>query len=95
MSWRDSVDKSIKGYLEVQIRDSAKHKETISNSKNPANAQLWIAIANLSKQVFELELKFKYLEAALRETLQKSPSIAQKTTIVTQRKTTKNKKTKK
>ncbi|MEW6063356.1 MAG: hypothetical protein AB1571_03235 [Nanoarchaeota archaeon] len=66
-SWRDDVDKSIKNHLELQIKETISHSSAYSKAKNQANAQLWIAIANLSKQIFDLNLKMKFLEKALQE----------------------------
>ena len=90
MSWRDSIDKTIKQHLEVQIKESIKQKEAINKSKSPSNAQLWVAIANLSRQIFELEMKSKYLEAALRDSLQKKIETTSKK-VTTNKKTTKKK----
>ncbi len=69
VSWRDSVDKAIKTHLEAQINATTLHKESYNESKSPSNAQLWIAIANLSKQIMDLTIKNRFLENALRETL--------------------------
>lgn len=52
--WRDKIDSTVKTHLEKQIEDSAKYKEDYNKAINPANAQLWIALANLSKQLSEL-----------------------------------------
>ena len=67
MPWRKSVDPIIKEYLDLQIKESNKFRNAFSKSKNPANAQLWIAIANLTKHIFNLELKIRYLEGAIRD----------------------------
>lgn len=61
-NWRTQVDPAIRNHLEMQIRESAKNRKAIEQAENKANAQLWCAIANLSKQNFNLELKLKYLE---------------------------------
>lgn len=71
-TWRDKVDASIKDHLEVQIAEATKHKGAYKKSKDPANAQLWCAIANLSKQIFEINLRMKYLENVVKETLPKT-----------------------
>src|SRR3989344_8259222 len=67
MLWREKVDPIIKDYLELQIKDTQQFKEAFSKAKEPSKAQLWIAIANLSKHIFSLELKIKYLEKTLQE----------------------------
>ena len=71
MNWRKNVDPIIREHLESQIKESFRYKKSYSKAKNKNNAQLWIAIANLSKQVFDLNLKVKFLEKTLREVLGK------------------------
>ena len=66
-NWRAKVDPSIRGYLEMQVKDVSRHKDAYRLSDNPGNAQLWIAMANLSKQIFDINLKLNYLERALRD----------------------------
>lgn len=70
-SWRENVDPLIKEHLEAQIRETTKHQSTYLQAKSPTNAQLWIAIANLSKQILSLSLKMKYLENAMKDTIEK------------------------
>lgn len=70
MDWRKKVDPQISPHLEFHIEESAKQKEALSKAQNPANAQLWIALANLAKQANELTLKLNYLEKAVREMVQ-------------------------
>ena len=65
-SWRDNVDPMIKSHLETQIKEATKFS-SYKQSRNPGNAQLWIAVANLSKQLFDLNLKLNYLERALQD----------------------------
>jgi len=67
MSWRKNVDPLIKDHLELQIKESYREKKAYSKAKDKPNAQLWVAIANLSKQFFDLNLKVKFLEKALRD----------------------------
>ena len=66
-NWRDSVDKSLKEHLELQIKESFKYSSSIEKAKNKSQAQVWIAVANLSKEIFNLELKIKFLESVLKE----------------------------
>ncbi len=73
-SWRDKVDLSIKDHLEIQVAESAKHIEAYKEAVDPANAQLWCALANLSKQIFELNLRLKYLENSVKGSSQKGRS---------------------
>jgi len=65
--WRKRIDKDIRDHLEFQIKETSKYEGAYILSKKPSSAQLWCAIANLSKQIFELNLKIKFLENALRE----------------------------
>ena len=65
--WKKTIDPTLRTYLETLILESQKHRNSYSNSKNKANAQLWIANAILSKQVTDLNLKVKFLEKALQE----------------------------
>ena len=67
MSWRNQVDPIIKSHLERQIAESIRHRSSYEQANNPAIAQAWIAIANLSKEIFDINLKLKYLERALKE----------------------------
>ena len=67
MNWRKDVDPLIKDHLEAQIKESFRHRKNYKNSKDVSKAQLWVAIANLAKQVFDLNLKVKFLEKALQE----------------------------
>lgn len=64
-NWRDNVEVYLRKHLELQIRESFKHKEAYENSQNPNISQLWIAIANLSKEMFEMNLRMKFLEKSI------------------------------
>ena len=74
--WKQTIDPTLRTYLETLILESQKHRNSYSNSKNKANAQLWIANAILSQQVTDLNLKVKFLEKALQEL---SPGKSKKT----------------
>ncbi|MCD4666686.1 hypothetical protein K8R47_02645 [archaeon] len=67
MAWRDLVDPIIKDHLEIQIKETMSNREAIEKSSNSQNAQLWIAVANLSKQFFNLNLRIKYIEKLMKE----------------------------
>ncbi len=66
-NWRKRVDPIIKDHLETQIKEASKHKNAYRMSSNPPNAQLWCAVANLSRQIFDVNLKLNYMERVLRE----------------------------
>ncbi|MBI2107207.1 hypothetical protein HYT57_04425 [Candidatus Woesearchaeota archaeon] len=65
--WRNKVDPALRDYLEAQVRETNLHKNAYNSAKNQANAQLWIAIAVLSKQLFNMNMKLNVLEDALKE----------------------------
>tara|TARA_Y100000034_G_C6735937_1_gene326328 strand:- start:42 stop:419 length:378 start_codon:yes stop_codon:yes gene_type:complete len=67
MVWRKNVDPIIKDYLDLQVRETTKFKQAYEKAKNKSNAQLWIAIANMTKHLFNLELKIKYLEGTIKD----------------------------
>lgn len=69
MSWRDNIGGDLREHLEAQIGEASKQKHAYRYSKNQSNAQLWCAIANISRQLFNLNLKLNYLERALKEGL--------------------------
>ncbi|MBS3112284.1 hypothetical protein J4459_03395 [Candidatus Woesearchaeota archaeon] len=67
MSWRENIDPTIRNHLELQIKESHKHKESYSEAIQPSNAQLWIAIANLSQQIHKLNSKINSIEKDIYE----------------------------
>lgn len=75
MNWRKNIDPSIKNHLEAQINETIRNKKAYSIAKKPSEAQLWVAIANLSKQILDLNIKIKFLEQVMQETLKKPSSI--------------------
>lgn len=75
-TWRDNIENYLKKHLELQIIEASKHSGAYSKSSNPSNAQLWVAIANLSKQLFETNLRIKFLEKTLHELTEKMISLS-------------------
>lgn len=75
MNWRENIDPLIKDYLEAQIKESYRYRKGYSGARDVSKAQLWCAIANLAKQVFDLNLKVKFLEKALQETVGKKKKV--------------------
>ena len=67
MTWKEKVDPTIRTHLGKQIAESMKDREAYESASSPSNAQLWIAIANLSKELFNLNLKINYIEKALKD----------------------------
>ncbi|MEA3378900.1 MAG: hypothetical protein U9Q69_04645 [Nanoarchaeota archaeon] len=70
-TWRDDVDPLIRKHLEILISDSVKQRKAYKKAANTANAQLWCAIAELSKRNFELEQENKLFKKALANISQK------------------------
>jgi len=66
-NWRKQIDPLLKDHLELQIKESYKQKKAYSKALNTSKAQLWVAIANLSKQDFDLNLRLKVLEKKFNE----------------------------
>ena len=66
-NWRKNIDPLIKDHLESLVKESYRHRNAYKLAKNTANAQLWCSMALLQKQVFDLNLKVKFLEKALME----------------------------
>ena len=75
MNWRDKIDPTLKSHLEALIKETAKEKSALRESKDPKISQLWIAIASLSKRNFDLQLKIKYVESALKDFLKAKKQI--------------------
>lgn len=65
--WRRHVDPLLREHLLTQINETSRQRRAIVRAKNKSNAQLWVAVANLSKQIFDLNLKLNYLERALQD----------------------------
>lgn len=63
--WRSKVDPLIKNHLEHLINETGRHSSIYRESEHPRLAQLWVALAIISKQLFDINLKLKYLEQAL------------------------------
>ena len=74
-NWRTRVDPFLRTHLEAQIRDSARYRSAYKDSKDPGKAQLWVAIANLSRQLFNVSVKLNYLERLFQDSLDDSKSV--------------------
>ncbi|MEM4703158.1 MAG: hypothetical protein QXP53_01600 [Candidatus Pacearchaeota archaeon] len=78
MTWREHISKDIRPFIEKLISESIKDK-SLEKAKDPSKAQLWIALGILAKQNYNLELKTKYLEQALRDVLPRGKTKTQET----------------
>jgi len=74
MTWRNKIDPSLKPHLEKQILEATKQKKAYKKAKDKATAQLWCAIANLSKQIFDLNLELDYLEKTTQKKKKRKPN---------------------
>jgi len=74
-NWRKDIDPGIKDHLETLIEDVHQHRNHYKKSKNPSAAQLWCVVARLSKHIFDLNLKIKVLEKALKDSMPKPSCI--------------------
>ncbi len=74
-NWREDVDLSLKDHLEILITNVHRYRNSYKRSKNPPVAQLWCALAGLSKQILELNLKIKLMEKALKDNIKKPSHI--------------------
>lgn len=69
-TWRDKITPTLRLQLEKVIRNSADHKESITKAKDKKTAQLWVALALLSKDLQESKIRTKYLETIVVELLE-------------------------
>ena len=68
-SWRDDINPTLKNYLEALIKDVNKNKNAFELANNKPNAQLWLALATVYKQTFNLDQRIKYIEKLLKDIL--------------------------
>ncbi|MBS3146577.1 hypothetical protein J4471_02665 [Candidatus Woesearchaeota archaeon] len=59
MKWRKVLHPTLKPHLEHQIKETFKHRKVIRRASDPMNAQLWVAIANLTKEINEIKLNLR------------------------------------
>ena len=70
--WRKNVDPGLREYLESQIKGTFNYKKAYENADNKGNAQLWIAVAGLSKQLFNIHMKINYIESLIKDVNKKN-----------------------
>ena len=66
MDWRDSLDPVLKEHFNDLLKDVHKEKQAYADARNPTKAQLWCALAVLSKEVSDLRLQIKSLEKQIK-----------------------------
>ncbi len=67
--WRENLEPAVRLHLEKQINESHKQRKAYLSAGSSGNAQLWIAVANLSRQLFDVNLKLNYLEKVVRDSM--------------------------
>ena len=77
-NWRERIDPILKRYLERIIYETSRYRGSYKLASKPDNAQLWIAIATLSKQVDMLNVKLNYLENNLIEVAKRKSEVISK-----------------
>ena len=65
--WRKHVHPELREHLEREIRGTFAYKKGYDDADNKGNAQLWIAVANLSKMINKLEKKLGEIENSVKE----------------------------
>jgi len=83
VNWKNKVDPGLKKFLETLLVESRKQKKAFLEAEDPKVAQVWCGMADLGKQIVELNRKLDYLEKALVEVSKKK---------VTKKKTSRRKK---
>lgn len=76
--WRKNVDPIIREHLESQIKNTLSYKKAYEEADNKSTAQLWIAVANLSKQSFNNSMKLNYIEDLMKDIVKKIDEIKEK-----------------
>ena len=82
-AWRNKLPEDTKTHLEVQLKEVARLKEIYYGEKNAQNVQLWLGISNLSKSIFDINLKTKFLEKALKDLSELNKITSEKLTTIT------------
>ncbi len=62
MDWRTKLDPTLKEHFDTLIKNVHKEKKAYTKAKNPSQAQVWCAIAVLTKQISDMELHINKLE---------------------------------
>ena len=55
--WHKNLDKELREALEKELDEISRYKVVYNKADNKAIAQLWTAIANLSKKISKLDSK--------------------------------------
>ena len=67
MKWRTNLDKTLRPFVEKLISESFKHEPEFKFADDKSKAQLWVTVGILSRQLYNIEMKLRYLERALQD----------------------------
>jgi hypothetical protein len=67
MSWRKNLNRGIRPYVEKLVRESFLYKYEYRAASDEGKAQLWVALALISKQLDQIESKLKLFEGVLKD----------------------------
>lgn len=65
MVWKEKLDIKTRAHIQIRVKQSLENKEAIKKAENPREAQLWCAIANLSKEIEDNDFRIKQIENLL------------------------------
>jgi len=65
--WRKHVHPELREHLEREIRRTFEHKRAYDNADNKGNAQLWVAVGNVAKQLSRIEKRLNDMENMAKE----------------------------
>lgn len=65
--WRKHIHPELREHLEREIRRTFEHKRAYDNADNKGNAQLWIAVGNIAKQLNKIEKRLNEMESMAKE----------------------------
>jgi len=65
--WQDKLDPTIKEHFDDLLKKVVKEKSAYSNANNPSKAQLWSALAVLTKEVSDLRLEVQRLQKSKKK----------------------------
>lgn len=78
LMWKKKLHASLKPHLERKLNETLKHFPAYKDSNNPSLSQLWVGIASLSREIFDLNLRLNYLEQALKQTVHRPKKVIKK-----------------
>jgi hypothetical protein len=65
--WQDNLDPTIREHFDSLLNKVVKEKKAYSSAKHPSRAQLWAAVAVLTKELSDLRLQVKRLESQVKK----------------------------